>query len=367
MKHNIITYAQTVLEPFSVRPFSPVDSLILSSAVYICLPRELSAGHSWEGIPLRELFLAEHFEEMFHIPWMAEENRELLTAMVASPRFRDVKIRGYREQIDTVEQKQFAAMTFQLTPELCYVAFRGTDSTLVGWKEDFNMFFQCPVPAQKEAVSYLEEAVVNCPGAVLTGGHSKGGNLAIYAAAMCSEETRHRLGRVYSHDGPGFTEETLATEAFRRVEGIIERTLPQSSVVGLLLEQGANFRVVKSRNLSVFQHDQYSWVVKDGNFRDVKDLTHTAQYTDRALTNWLNGLSREERERFVDALYSVINANDMTTLAELRSDWAKHLPSILRAVNQLDSETKHFLGSTLKALVTWNIKTVPEMLQERKK
>lgn len=229
------------------------------------------------------------------------------------------------------------------------------------------MFFQCPVPAQSEAVAYLEEVAAHCPGRILTGGHSKGGNLAIYASAMCDEAVQARLERIYSHDGPGFAEDLLNSAPFRRMAGRVERTLPQSSVVGLLLEQGEDFRVVKSRNLSVFQHDQYSWLVEDGDFRDVKELTHTAQYTDRALTRWLNQISQEERERFVDALYGVVNANDLTTLAELRSDWAKHLPSILRAASQLDSETKKFLGTTLKELVTLSIKTLPEMRQERKK
>lgn len=127
-----------------------------------------------------------------------------MTALAASPRFRNIQMLGYTEQFDAAEEKQFAAVCFQITPDLCYIAFRGTDSTLVGWKEDFNMAFKCPVPSQKTAVRYLTDAARHCRGKILVGGHSKGGNLAVYAAVKCSEDIQKRIERVYSHDGPGF-------------------------------------------------------------------------------------------------------------------------------------------------------------------
>ncbi|MCD8153591.1 MAG: DUF2974 domain-containing protein [Clostridiales bacterium] len=354
---NILTYAQEILDTFAVQPFSPVDSLILSWISYYHLPSET---RGWKGVRLAELFRAECFEEMFRDVWDIPSSRELLTAMAASPRYRNIQVLGYLERLDVEEEMQFAAVSFQIDPQMCYVAFRGTDATLVGWKEDFNMAFQYPVPSQEEAARYLAEAARYCTGQIRTGGHSKGGNLAVYAAANSEAPVKERIVRIYSHDGPGFLESTLESPEFRSVEERIDKTLPQSSVVGMLLEQQEQYRIVKSRGFSFWQHDPFSWVVEGNDFQPVDTLTYNARHTDQVLNQWIRTLSPEERARFVDALYALVGAGNASTISQLRADWKTSVPAIAHAAAEMDEEIREFLTQTVKTLVAMNLKSFPE-------
>ncbi len=355
---NIITYTQENLNTFEQYPFNSVDSLILSSAAYIHFPDVIPEVENWKGIRLQELYRAEYFDEMFHNIPLAEDTKQLFFALAASPRFRNIRVMGYTEQFDLISEKQFSAMTFQVQPDLYYIAFRGTDSTFVGWKEDFNMAFKSPIPSQEEAARYIEKAALYCPGKILTGGHSKGGNLAVYAAAMCRENIQNRIAKIYSHDGPGFLESTLQKSEFQHISSRIEKTLPQSSVIGMMLEHQENFDIVKSNTLGLLQHDQFTWEIEGNNFIYIENLTRNAKFTDKTLTDWLKHISEEDRERFVDALYSVLSANNLTSIDDFRSDWQTAIPATLHAISQLDGETKKFILHTLKKLASMGIKNV---------
>lgn len=356
--NNIITYTQENLATFEQLPFNSVDSLILSSAAYIHFPEIIPELSGWKGIRLQELFCAEFFEEMFHNIPLGEDTKQLFFALAASPRFRNIRVMGYTEQFDFISEKQFSAMTFFVHPGLYYIAFRGTDSTLVGWKEDFNMAFKSPIPSQEEAVRYIEKAALYCPGKILTGGHSKGGNLAVYAAAMCRENIQKRIEKIYSHDGPGFLESTLKSSEFQYISPRIEKTLPQSSVIGMLLEHRKNFDIVKSNTLGLLQHNQFTWEIEGNHFVYIENLTKNARFTDKTLSDWLNHLTEEERERFVDALFSVLNANNLTSIDDFKADWQSAIPATLHALTQLDGNTKKFILHTLKTLASMGIKNV---------
>ena len=358
--NNIITYAQTNLDTFDVQPFGPVDSLILSSLAYIHFPQALSDLNCWKGIRLCELYRAEYFPEMFsHILVMQEDLKQLFFALAASPRFRDLRIMGFTEQWDESSQKQFSATTFQFAPDFTYVAFRGTDASLIGWKEDFNMAFQCPVPSQLEAVKYLEKASFYCTGALHVGGHSKGGNLAVYASAMCQKNTQERILSIHSHDGPGFLESVLASEKFQSITQRIQKTLPQASIVGMLLENQEEFQIVKSNRSGLLQHDPFSWLIEEKQFVYIEKLARDARFADKTLTDWLHGISPDDRERFVDSLYAVLTSGGLTTVDDLRKDWHTALPATIHAMTQLDSDTKKFLLHTLKELASLGLKNVP--------
>jgi len=361
---NIITYAEQVLEPFSLRPFCDVDSLILSCVAYLDIPEELSSAHSWKGLALRELFRAEHFDRLFSVTFAPERTKKLLTALAASPRFRDIRVMGYVDHTDEVLEKQFSAMTFRLDSRLSYIAFRGTDSTVVGWKEDFNMAFRSPIPSQEEAIRYLMTAGRHCPGRILLGGHSKGGNLAVYAAAFCKESLQLRIDRVYSHDGPGFLPHVLQSPGFSAIKGRVEKTLPQSSVVGMLLEHQESAKIIKSRTVSLLQHDPFTWVVEQGSFLPLEHLTLDARHVDRTLNAWLRKLDNQERERIVDALFGILETTDLRSFTQLRTDWQKTLPAVARQVVHLDADTRDLLFRALKELAALSVKTLPETIKK---
>ena len=356
--NNIITYTRDNLNTFDSLPFNSVDSLILSSAAYFRFPESIPEIINWKGIRLLELYRAEYFQEMFRNVPLTGSARQLFYAMAASPRFRNIRIMGYTEQFDLQTEKQFSAVTFQLQPNLYYIAYRGTDSTLIGWKEDFNMAFQSPIPSQEEAVRYMEKAALYCPGKLLTGGHSKGGNLAVYASAMCRENVQYRIQQIFSHDGPGFLENTLQSNEFQKIAGRIFKTIPQSSVVGMLLENQEDFQIVRSNSTGLLQHDQYTWEIENYAFIYIKTLTKDAAYTDKILTDWLKQISPDDRERFVDALFSVLNANQMHTLNDLRTDWQAAIPASLHAAAHLDNDTKKFLLHALTKLAAMGIKNM---------
>ncbi len=362
---NIITYARETLDTFDTRPFTDVDSLVLSCLCFLQLPEDFREARAWRGLPLSALYKAEYFDRMLSVTFMPDRTLELLTAAAASPRFRDVRVCGYVSKLDQQAEKQFSATTYRLGPRLSYLAFRGTDGSVVGWKEDFNMTYRSPIPSQAEAVQYLNQAGRHCPGTLLSGGHSKGGNLACYAAAFCRESLQGRVGRVYSHDGPGFLPQVLEQPGFVRIRDRVEKTLPQSSVVGLLLDDTQNARLVKSRGISVTQHDPFTWEVRDGAFVPMEKLTLDARYLDRALSRWLVSKDDRQREALVEALFGILETTDIRDLNRLRTDWQKTLPAVARQLARLEPEAREVLLSALKELAAISLKTWPQLLKEK--
>ena len=340
--------------PFSAVGFNEVDGMILSRLAYADFENAepLRGGEASLGAVAQAL--AEKKAE-------ETDDTALLRALANSERFRDLRLCDYENRFDAETQTQFSAITVRLTQALSYLAFRGTDTTLVGWKESFNMAFLCPVPSQRAAADYLARAAEK-PGRFLLGGHSKGGNLAVYAAAECDRAVQDRIVRVYSHDGPGFLESVLQSDAFRRIADRIEKTLPQSSVVGMLLEHQEHYSIVRSNRVSFLQHDPFSWQVEGGSFVPFSHLTSDALYLDHTISAWLAQLSEADRERFVDALFDILSANDISTVDEWKADWPKNVPAAVRALSQMNPDTKTFLGHTLHELAALSVKNFPELL-----
>ena len=363
---NIISYVEETMATFDEVPLGAVDSLVLSTLAYTCVPEEVAGARGWEGVRLIELLRAEHFGSIYARMWAPKNALRLLKAAAASPRFRNVLVCGYVDELDADAQKQFSATTYRVAPGRAYVAFRGTDNTLVGWKEDFNMAFCCPVPAQEAAARYLDEVAARVPGTLVTGGHSKGGNLAVYSAAKCGDAVRGRVERAYSHDGPGFMEAVLLDPDFVRTAGKVEKTLPQSSIVGMLLEDQENVSVVRSKSVGMLQHDPFTWDVVDGALVLLERIGADARYVDKTLQGWVASMSEEERGRLVDTVYEVINTNGDVTFEEWRADLGKTLPAVARAASRLDRETAGFLTRMLRELALMSVRSLPALFDARR-
>lgn len=356
---NICTYVEENLETFSERPLCAPDSLALSWFSNFRLEALGGQLDSWEGIcngavRLRDVLRAECFDALFDV-WDPASCKRLLQAMAASPRFRDIAVGGFVLDIDGADPehpKQFAAVTLLLDDGTAYLAFRGTDATFVGWREDFDMTFTRPVPAQREALAYLGRAARELPGVPLVlGGHSKGGNLAVYAAAEASEEVQARIVRVFSHDGPGFDAKFLASAGFGAIAGRVDKTLPQSSVVGMMLENQEDYSVVRSTSVGIFQHDPFSWVVDGRAFVEVERLSAGARHVDAALNSWIAGRTPEERDRFTAELFGLLDSTRAQTMAEAREQWRTSLPAMASRLADMDEETRRFMLETVAALV----------------
>ena len=368
MSESIIDYVTTELRTFAEHPFHEVDSLVLSQFSYICLGSLIappSAGVPQHPLTIQKLYRAECFPEFFAGQSDAVRNRQLLCACAASPRFRDIGVACYDEQFDPASEKQFCAMTFFLGDGRAYLAFRGTDSTLVGWKEDFNMAFLTPVPSQEAACTYTRAVAEHVHGQLILGGHSKGGNLAVYAAMTSPAALQNRITDIYSHDGPGFKDNNFESDAFVRIRDRIPKTLPQSSLVGMLLQHQENYSVVESGGVGILQHNPYSWIVRDGSFVKLSALTTGADYLNRTLSDWLAGLSADEREQFVDALYSAVSAANITSFTELRGNWTDELPRLMDHVKSMDETSRRILQQTLKSLFVMAWKNLPSPADDR--
>lgn len=276
---------------------------------------------------------------------------QLYDALKASRRFRDVGVDFFVNEIDLDEQKQFAAATFRLSPRLHYIAYRGTDSTLVGWKEDLNMSYQADIPAQRSAVRYFEDIAGRMRSNYILGGHSKGGNLAVYAAMSAQPKFHQHIALIYDHDGPGFREEMLERPGFRAIEKRIYKTVPESAVVGLLLTAHEKYTVVASDAVSLLQHDPFSWRVEGADFVTAPDTDVLSKITDRTMTHWLSDTDDATRQAFVDALFTLIQSTGAHTLPELTENWQNNLKSVIAATWEMDPAVRRMILSLVRQLI----------------
>ncbi|WP_238552586.1 Mbeg1-like protein [Bifidobacterium merycicum] len=290
---NMVDYVRTEMRTFAHKPFGAVDSLVLSELAYIRMPAAVplfGSARSIATVPIWELLQAEHYPEMFCTGSQYDAGRhDLLVAVAESPRFRGLRVGEYAERFDEHTETQFAAVTFDLTdcdgiqPDadsvrtMLYVAFRGTDNSLVGWKEDFNMSVRCPVPSQSQAVEYyrsVDERASNPfaahPARIAVGGHSKGGNLAVYTAMKTQSD---HISRIFSHDGPGFMREVTRSHAFHAIEPRVEKTVPESSVIGMLMSTVSRYTIVETNVSGIMQHMGLNWRIENGEFVTKPELT----------------------------------------------------------------------------------------------
>ena len=309
---------------FSQVPVNDVDNLIFSLISYIDFKWIVPPEHQGSSIPIQAAansFFAKHpnQKDISMGVLLPKGLITLLRAVKDTRRFRNVEMRAYVNIIDAKEEVQFSATTFLIGKSSMVVAYRGTDDTLVGWKENLNMSFLPVVPAQRYAAQYLNNAAKNFTGEIRVTGHSKGGNLSVYAAVNAEPSVKKMIKQVWSNDGPGFTQGFLQNPEYLKMRPKIKTLVPQASLVGMLLEHEDNYLVVKSRQTGVFQHDGLSWSVQGGSFITVKETTKGSRKTDQNLNNWIKQMTPQQREQFVEALYQLICSGNASTLSDLVS------------------------------------------------
>lgn len=337
---------------FSERPISEVDSLILSELCYIdfsqIVPSSFDAQISVKDAAARYFSLHETTEMGVLVP---NTIVTLLSELAKTKRFSDVLLCGYESSFDAQTQTQFAALC-ALCDDAVYVAFRGTDDSIVGWKEDLNMAFMDAVPAQTLSKDYLTRAAAAFPAQILlVGGHSKGGNLAVYAAVCSSEAVQNQIAAVYNHDGPGLHRKLMQSPAHARIEQKIHTIVPESSVIGMLLAHEAHYTVVRSSQTGLYQHDGFSWQIVRDHFDALSGLDERALFTRRTMHAFLDSLTDSQRAQFVDALYDVFTCTNAGTLTELKNGGIKTASAMLRAVRTFDRPTRHAVFQVLKILL----------------
>lgn len=331
-------------------PFNEVDAMVLARISYIPFDGIVAANFK-ERILLKEA--AEVFlnrkDSTEKILWHTD--LEFLSLLSTSKRFGNMELSGYVNQIDEELEKQFCAVTVKMKNQTYYVSYRGTDSTLVGWKEDFNMTFMTPIPSQQSAYEYFTTAAEMLPGEFFLGGHSKGGNLAVYAAAMCGCNNQKRIIEVYNFDGPGFEHNFHSQEGYISVSDKIRTYIPQSSIVGMLLDHEEEYMIVKSSRAGIMQHDLYSWEIMGKAFIKQDELAKESRILDISLKEWVSGMNYEQRQQLVDAIFMIFRDTGASTMEELMSQWYKNIGSVIASLKSMDNKDKKNMMRTFQSLI----------------
>ena len=425
---NILDLMNTDFTNFKDRKFNAVDSLILCELAYVCMPESIPKynddSNAVATVPISDLLRGEDFSAMFSSgsTKVDEFRKNLLLAVAASPRYRGMRVGEVLERFDESNiddscEQQFAAVTFDLTDcvgSSCFVvAFRGTDNTLVGWKEDFNMAFRCPVPAQESAAEYLHSISRRvCKDSCKSGGirrifnsvadyfanlfnkknnsedsdldksdfknsdldkinlenssdcdlsdnpqifvvgHSKGGNMAAYAAMRLDAQDRslgNHISKIYSMDGPSFGSDVVDPKVFSRVVSRIEKVVPQSAFIGLIMDTGVPYKVTAADSIGLMQHFGMYWQVKDGDFDYCDCVTPRALAVSKAANEWMMNLPFEERKRRIDSVYSMFSSLGYSTFDEMSSHWSEVVPKLLKIAMHMDSKTHELIRSVMSA------------------
>lgn len=352
MAGTIVDYIRQYGEDtFAERPLNDVDSLALCQLCYLKFDGLVPlVTENKRAVSVKQLAAKENAEDLFADERFAKENRALFEAMRRSRRFSGIKLNCYINIVEEEWETQFSAVTFLLGDGTMYLAYRGTDETIVGWKEDFNMAFRSPVPGQAYAVKYLNMVMGRLSNRFYLGGHSKGGNLAVYAAMNCPKAEQARILRIYSMDGPGFPPAVLEKCGYEAVEERIVKILPHSSLVGMLFETTEHYRVVESKTFGLLQHDPFTWLIEGTDFQYVRGLYGSRRFADDTLNEWVSSLDEEQRQIFVDTLYQVVSASKAGNLIELTADWKKSMTGMISAMKEVDAETKTALKRIVRAL-----------------
>lgn len=364
---NMIDYVREFGKfDFSCKEFNEVDSLVLCQLVYLNF-RGFVPGWEEDAGPvgIRDIYAHPQREKILEDYWYRENNRELFAAMAESVRFGSLRMNYYVNIVREEDETQFSAMTYILGDKSVYLAYRGTDANMVGWKEDCNLAFSKPIHSQYLSVEYMHRVAGRVAGGFYAGGHSKGGNLAVYAAMNCGDGIRDRILHVYNHDGPGFRPEIRRQGNYEAVRDRISKFVPKSSVVGMILEDHTDYEVVESKGVGLFQHNAYSWKIKDGHFVRARNMAEGKLVRDAAVNEWILSLSQEEIHAFVDTLYQVVCASQARNLFQLGSDMKKSVQSMLEAARDVDEDTRRTIQKILRSLIEiMGERTAEELLEK---
>ena len=346
--------------PFETSPWNEIDGLLIATLSYL----NFHGGRDPKGWTL---------EEMARIDLVQEGNsnsfanrKKAFMAMAAGARFRDCRLHHAIALTDAEIGMQFSALCLDLPDGTTCVAFRGTDNTLIGWREDFNMAYTTRVPAQEAAILYLTRAAALSKRPLRLVGHSKGGNLAVYAAAYAKKRVQDRIESIWSYDGPGMNRETSQTEGYLRIKEKIRSYVPQTSIIGMLMDYYEPYTVVRSIASGISQHDPMSWQIYGPKFETLPAVDKTAMVTRDTLHEWLQNSTPEQRAAFVDALFGMAESTKATKMSELTGEKLKTLLTMVGNRKDVDSETRRVFNRLMAQAVTLGFGNVVDWVRGRR-
>lgn len=337
---------------FKQVPLNEVDKIILTRISY--LPFKEIVLDRKESIEV----ISNKMKNIELEKFIWKDDKEFIIKLGKSNRYKDLKVTDYVEILDLNVQKQFAAITIWLPHKVKYISFRGTDMSLVGWKEDFNMSFMNHIPSQKEALKYLNEIGKKYRTRLIIGGHSKGGNLAIYSATFCNDKIKNKIIEIINADGPGFDKTITTSEQYRQILKKINTYIPQSSIIGRLLEHEDEYTTILSTQRGLMQHDIFSWQLDRLNLIRVPDLTDDSKIVNKAVKSWLESTTIEQRKNFINIIYDVIIASKAQDINDFEIDTLKKITNVLKKYRNINKEEKKEIEEMIKLFFESTIKSI---------
>ena len=324
---------------FDNSEFNEIDNLILARFSY--LPFNRISIKDVETIKS----ISTKFKDFRDEEFAYHGDKEMITEIGRSDRFNKLKVTDYVISNVKEKEQQFSAITIHINENEIYVSFIGTDASIVGWKEDFNLSFMSNIPAQKEALKYLKMICKKYPGtSVRVGGHSKGGNLAVYSTVYAGKRIQDRIITTTNFDGPGFFKEIIESEEYQRVKNKLITYIPQGSIVGRMLEHEEEYFVVESEAKGMYQHDIYSWHVMRTELIKLDHFDEHSEFINHTLKEYLRNTTPEQRKLFVDNVYKLLDSTDAKTTHEFKNEWNKNISIVMKSFIELNDKDKKSLS-----------------------
>ncbi len=352
--------------PFSHSPMNDVDLLIFAQLAYMDFAAVDETPCSFTYALAHASFADSPDPSEDRFSFQKKDDLQLASLAASCPRYQDILFAGFTRHFDPQAETQFAALSLLLDEENLLIAFRGTDNTLAGWKEDFNMAFMDEIPAQHMAREYLECMEANTPAVrrITVAGHSKGGNLALYSASVCHPAVQDKIALAVSFDGPGLNGRVIGSEGFARMKGRMRAVLPRSSLVGLLFEQPPDTRIVSSRVFSILQHYPYFWKTKEMDFLYAASHSKTGALLGSSLMGLMEKLPPEAREQLIEAVYDIIASSEADTFNGMAARWLQNAAAIAARLFRTDAETRRLFLTAITAFLASAAQALDALIRE---
>lgn len=344
---------------FDVSPFNQIDDMILARFSYLPFNKiKMEESETIESIYKKlKAFKNEDF--------CYNGDKDLITRMGHSLRFKNLKVTNFEINIDKEAEKQFSAITIHLNGKEMYISFNGTDSSIVGWKEDFNLSFMENIPSQISGLEYTKKIMNAYLKDVKLGGHSKGGNIAMYSAICLPQNLKDRVVSVSNYDGPGFSQKMIDTENYKNTVYKMVSYIPQSSVIGRLLEHKENCIIVESIEKGIYQHDIFSWQVIGTSIVTIENVTHNSEFFNKTISTWLQETNPEQRKIFVDTIFELLDSTNIISFKEFSNAKIKNINSIIKSYNSINEQDKKLISKMIFEFLSAGKKSAVELIKHK--
>ena len=351
-------------QTFGTNPFNEVDNLILAQLAYVDFDGIVGESRDDKisiGDVCSKYWEMHTAEEIRNRSSFVKNSPFLLKPVAESRRFGKTMLAGYVNYISKDAEAQMSAVQFYLEDGTTYVAFRGTDETIIGWKEDFNLSYMIRTEGQRLAVEYLEKNFKNTRLRLRVGGHSKGGNFAIFASAFACDAVKTQIQEVFTNDGPGFRKEITELKEYKDVLKKTKSFIPSYSIIGRLLSSGLNPKVVGSSAKGILQHNALTWQITDDHFQ-YTERAGDSIFVENVLDDWIKNVDDNARRLFVDQIFNILQAAGGDTMEEIKDSTLRDLGEAISMIRKIPKDQQKELSEVLEKLVRSGEKNIYELI-----